>query len=896
MLGRLKARPLIAALVIAATALVELPAQSSVAHCASAVTGKDLWTRIQPPTFSSGGSGLRTYAIDPVDPGQLVTTNGDQVAVTKDGGCTWTLPSLPDAVALPGGLPLPENTIVSQSVSAVAMGFSAEKNAPVWAVGQSSVVTPNGLATQPRILLSSNGTSGFADKTSTFPERLGQMLAVATTGSNVALVLFRQSGVSPNTKAYVTVDGGLTWILVGQNLGDVSHVDLDIQHSMLLAWGKDGLYRVQAPTSSADAASAPTMAKVAGVPSGLGAVTTSLSGEITAFLAKGGARFSSTNGGVSFRKSSAPDQVDSASAGPMRGLMALSNVDVNVLVEPPADPAFRKIPPTNFSPNDVNVSDVHFVLDPTGQAGQFFNLYAFNPQALYRRVIPPSFFVPPPPPAPPVEVSSRRPALPKASVLPANQTIRLQQGQTRRVDYHVVVPPRPTPLDVFFMTDSTGSMSGTIASVQEGVQQIVDDLAAMGIDAEFGVADFRDYPEGAGLNDPENYPYKLRRTVGKINSELADALASLSTGGGTADGDDSALEAIYQAATGAGRVDPLLVRGNLIPPGLDAHFRSDALKVILVASDDEMRHPETNPGYPGPSRATVEQALQQAGIHFVGIEVHTTEASARTDMEALARATQTLAPPKGVDCDGDGQINKGSDVMGGQPIVCPFAPDSGDSIAPVFTGLLEGLRDYGPVDLRVDSDAAAVVKPLGQLHFPKVNLKAISRYTLPVQFTCDAAHAGTTTTATIVAASRGADVASTDATVVCAPAAKPPVPPVAPFVVAPVAIAAAVPPPPAPQAPGPNPNPNPNPQVNANAGAATNEEDQAQLALAEGDQGEEISESDEVAFSARRSEPPVPLPDLAWIGAVMLMSAAAFGTHLARRNNAWGQIRTQESR
>jgi hypothetical protein len=109
-------------------------------------------------------------------------------------------------------------------------------------------------------------------------------------------------------------------------------------------------------------------------------------------------------------------------------------------------------------------------------------------------------------------------------------------------------------------------------------------------------------------------------------------------------------------------------------------------------------------------------------------------------------------------------------------------------------------------------------------------------------------------------------------------------------------VAAVIAPPPVPPAPNPNPRlPNPNPQVNANAGAATNEEDQAQLATAESDQGEELEGGDEVAFSARRPDR-VPLPDLAWVGAVMLLSTAAFGTHLARRHAAWGQLRTQESR
>jgi hypothetical protein len=148
----------------------------------------------------------------------------------------------------------------------------------------------------------------------------------------------------------------------------------------------------------------------------------------------------------------------------------------------------------------------------------------------------------------------------------------------------------------------------------------------------------------------------------------------------------------------------------------------------------------------------------------------------------------------------------------------------------------------------------------------------------------------------IGAQSRGRTVASTTATVKCLvpqPVDRPKPPVLLPAVVPPPP-----PPPPAPvpnAQPNPNPNPNPNPQVNANAGAATNEEDQAQLALAEGDQGEAIEGGNEVAFSARKTSQ-LPLPDVAWVGIVMIMASAAFGTHLSRRASTWGQLRTQEHR
>lgn len=916
MLGRLGVRRLLA-LVVLVTGVAVAGNATSAPQCAvpgQFSTGKDLWTKIKAPAFTRGGSQLTGYDVARSDRDHLLATNGERIAVTRDAGCVWAESATPAGSPLPT-LPLQDGAeVISETITQVRLSLYDPRGA--WAIGQSTVLLPDGAHTRPRLMQSVDGGARFTDRSGSFPSAFGRPVAVHPLTAGIALLLFEQTAPKGTYEVFLTTDGGESWGLYFSDLPALS--DLGVRstrdnRTQLLAWGAAGVYSaiIEDAPSFTDLTvyqtSETTMEELEGVGGGVIALTMA-DDEFSAYLTNVSRRLTSRDDGRTFRLEETPDGVNSASQGPLPGLVAVSGIDINVWVEPPVDPAFRGISATDFSPTDNNVSNPRFSWDYSfkpGFRGVTFPLYAFSPTALFRRDVPADFTlpeIPPPPPAPvvDVDVTEVKPVRRMASLTPADAVVSLLPGQKKTIEYEIGLPPIPTPLDVFFMTDSTGSMSSAIASVQDGVQKIVNRLAASGIDVNFGVADFRDYAQQGGTGGTANYPYLRRRPIGPVNNDLADALQSITTGGGTTDGDDSALEAIYQATTGAGRKDPLLVRGDLIPPGQGAEWRTKVrgvkpLKVILLASDDEMRHPETNPGYPGPSLTTVANTLRDNDVHLVGIQVKTTNASPRADMMTLARASNTLAPATGIDCDGDGTTDGGEDVAPNEPIVCPFSPATGDSIAPTFIALLEGIRDYAAVDLGVTGEPG-VAKPLAQTHFPKVNLRQPSDYRLPVQFSCDSAHVGTTTQVDITVRSRGAKVASTTASVRCSPA-EPPARQL-PLALLPAVVPPPPPPPPAPVTnaqPNPNPNPNPNPQVNANAGAATNEEDQAQLATAESDQGTALEGNEEVAFSARQTES-VPLPDVAWVGIVMLMSAAAFGTHLSRRNATWGQLRHQESR
>jgi hypothetical protein len=554
-------------------------------------------------------------------------------------------------------------------------------------------------------------------------------------------------------------------------------------------------------------------------------------GLVSVFLTTGGVRLVSTDGGARWRQLAAPQNVKSATHGPLPGLLAVSGDLPNVEIDPPAS-AHRK--PFDASPLETNVANLQMSM---GVDSYGFLLYGANSDAVFRFRVPASFRyrLPPLPavgPAHSVRVQSRAPALRAAALSPAIATVSLAPHEHRDVPYRLLLPPTPTPLDVYFMTDSTGSMADTIGSVQDSVQQIVDDLAATGVDARFGVADFRDYPMEDGLVGSVDWAYRRDRAIGPVDAAFADALQSIQVGGGTLDKRDSGLEAVYQAATGAGRrvlSDPS--GSSDIAPGQGAGFRPGAVKVVVVAADAEFRHPEASPGWPGPSLATVAATLAQRGIHFVGLDVNTGSGQdPGADMRALAADSHTVAGPAGVDCDGDGA----PDLRAGDPLVCPYAPGSHESIAPAFLGLLDSLRDVKPVSLGVVGPRD-VVRALGATTFPAVNVKTRNAFGVPLEFRCDPPRFGRTTTIRVVASVAAHRVASLPVAVKCGtPATLPPPPPQPLLALPPLAALAVTPPaPPAQPNPNPNPQPNPQPQTQTNPGMASQEDEVQQFALAE---------------------------------------------------------------
>jgi hypothetical protein len=447
-----------------------------------------------------------------------------------------------------------------------------------------------------------------------------------------------------------------------------------------------------------------------------------------------------------------------------------------------------------------------------------------------------------------------------------------------------------------FLVDTTDSTDQMIDGVRQGLQTVINELASTGLDAQFGVADFKDYAYWAGGGgDDHDYPYKLRRKVGPANLSLQNALGALRAADG-GDVPESDLAALYYSSTGAG--DRFHKRW-LVAPGGDAGYRSSSLRLAFLATDEPF-HRESD--YPGPHWGETVAALNAAGVHQIGLAVESTDSGGKPkpntfnslpDQRAMAAATNSLAPRGGVDCDGDGV----TDIEPGSPLVCSISkqadsrvtvqnPAGGQKVtvgsppppvhlAPLIVQLAESIPDFRSVSLGVAGAPAGVARPVSPA--PTVNIRADNTLGFVIRYTCPKSPKPHTWPLTVTARAGGRSLTSTSTTLVCGPVA--PVPAVVPPAAA-VAITAGI-------APGAPPNPptnvnanfNPNPAVNPNAGFAQQDEEQPQLALAESDQGLVDAEGQQLAMSRRTTD-----RDAAWmLGAAGVMTAAAAGYATRRR-------------
>jgi hypothetical protein len=443
-----------------AAALVGLalaaPASSATTEaCPSAVAPSiDGWERITPPAFAVADAPLVDYALDTSTTDHLLATNGSQISRSSDGGCTWQQSALPQPPSVPA-TPAGENAdVVRQSIAQVRITpYEGES----WAIGQTDVEIGNTPATQPAVLASSDGGRTFTTATSGLPAT-GQPLELAPVPfTKEALLLFRQLGPTPAQNMYsiyVTSDAGANWkpMFTGLPSFDGMTVAAGRGGLAIWAWTDAALFR-----SVGGAA----FATVPGVSAAVRTVDVS-PGLVSVFFASGDTRLVSTDGGSSWRRLPAPQNVKSATHGPLPGFLAVSGDLPNVEVDPPAS---AHEPPIDASPSGTNLDNLQLSMG-IGMYG--YLLYGANSDTIFRFEVPLSFVYAPPAAAPDtnsVRVQARVPTLRTPVLSPDVATVTLAPHQRRDIPYRLLLPPTPTPIDVYFMTDSTASMADAIGSV-----------------------------------------------------------------------------------------------------------------------------------------------------------------------------------------------------------------------------------------------------------------------------------------------------------------------------------------------------------------------------------------------------------------------------------------------
>jgi len=295
-------------------------------------------------------------------------------------------------------------------------------------------------------------------------------------------------------------------------------------------------------------------------------------------------------------------------------------------------------------------------------------------------------------------------------------------------------------MDVFVNMDTTGSMGGALANLQNALAStIIPGIQALVPDTQFGAGTFEDFPLGGYGSAPSDQPFELFQPVTNDVMAVQSAVLGFVLGNG-GDGPESNIEALYQIATGEGLAGPA---PTVVPPnavGLGGvGFREGALPVVVSITDANSHDAVNNDcgqAYAGAVQAVAhsrEQAMDAMGgicARVVQIALFDGSCSALADGVAFAEATGALIPPEAWDLAGHpvncnpGQCCTGPSGTGVAPNgsgMCPMAYQAspgGTGVDTSFSSAIQLLAAYGQFNVTSlvsggTTDAAGVALPPG---------------------------------------------------------------------------------------------------------------------------------------------------------------------------------------
>ncbi|MBW4717196.1 RICIN domain-containing protein [Saccharothrix obliqua] len=174
-------------------------------------------------------------------------------------------------------------------------------------------------------------------------------------------------------------------------------------------------------------------------------------------------------------------------------------------------------------------------------------------------------------------------------------------------------------IDVYFLTDSTGSMGGVIGAVRDRVEEILNRLVnaanSVGADVHFGVGDYKD------MEDPQPERFRHQVPLGASPAAATAGIRTWAAAGGGSTGAEGQFYALDQLAQ---------------PPGGSIGWRADAKRIVVWIGDM-------------PGHDPICQAVS-------GLTYDITEHSATTKLQArnifvLAISTGAAGPTSGLNGD-----------------------------------------------------------------------------------------------------------------------------------------------------------------------------------------------------------------------------------------------------
>lgn len=265
---------------------------------------------------------------------------------------------------------------------------------------------------------------------------------------------------------------------------------------------------------------------------------------------------------------------------------------------------------------------------------------------------------------------------------PASVDKTLFPGDQVTIDKTVHTPVIPPKADVYFLADTTGSMSPAIASVKSNASAVLAAIDSSTADARYGAGDYKDFQSPTQL-DP--YAFNNAAPIPATDDGGVAALAAIgawATGGGY-DGPESQLYALDQIASGT------------------AGFRAGSTPVIVWFGDSPGHDPVcaaiSGLAY-DVTEASVTAKLVAAGIRVVAISLTTGyPAGLNDDPTTGFDYFSACGAPGGT----AGQATRIAAATGGAVLADVGPTDISDAI-------LEGLSSL-PATVAMQSDCAAPI-------------------------------------------------------------------------------------------------------------------------------------------------------------------------------------------
>lgn len=248
--------------------------------------------------------------------------------------------------------------------------------------------------------------------------------------------------------------------------------------------------------------------------------------------------------------------------------------------------------------------------------------------------------------------------------------------------------PTTARADILFLTDTTGSMGGTITTVQTNFNEIV---GALGGDIAYGAAEFKDVSNSSY----DGFNYKLNQDITASKSAVQTAIGTWRAEGG-GDYAEQGLYALGQAAT-------------------TTSWR-DGAKRIVIMSGDAPSHDDANLGVPAPtSVASTAATLKASNVRVEAIDVGS---GGLNDYGQFSGAASIFA--QGVEGGYSSSLSSGDLVSTIQSLL-GAAFDTYSQVALTVEGGGDGLKISvsdliaGDFDRSTDRDFPFIVSVLGQV-------------------------------------------------------------------------------------------------------------------------------------------------------------------------------------